>query len=281
MPCRRFGTRKGFRGPAPWEDRHRLLEDYWLREGEKQPTGDHIDLWRLDRLTPSYETTPIWKIRGAWCSGESRDRQSDMKRVSFILFAVVLGTTVGLAAATLGSFFVPACGEDCSNRIVGQALAGLGLGWLVFVPAAVWASRHGVPTARRWFPVAMALVLLMLGPALTYHVFSLHAEYRRLQEWAPVRPTTDFFHMAIAVRAVQGVSDAHDGPTKPVATIPAWERCLIGADLCDTSPRQVEVLCKAGTVHVNEADWSAFALIPAENAPGVPPLSSMDRCKGG
>lgn len=32
------------------------FEDYWLCEGEKHPTGDHIDLWRLDRLTPSYQT---------------------------------------------------------------------------------------------------------------------------------------------------------------------------------------------------------------------------------
>ena len=27
--------------------------DYWLREGEKKPTGDHIDLWNGSRLTAS------------------------------------------------------------------------------------------------------------------------------------------------------------------------------------------------------------------------------------
>ncbi len=29
------------------------FKDYWLREGEKQPSGDHIDLWNGSRLTAS------------------------------------------------------------------------------------------------------------------------------------------------------------------------------------------------------------------------------------
>jgi len=33
-----------------------FFKDYWLRAGEKVPTGDHIDLWNRDRLTPSLET---------------------------------------------------------------------------------------------------------------------------------------------------------------------------------------------------------------------------------
>lgn len=33
------------------------FEDYWFRDAAaKYPTGDHIDLWRYDRLTPSFET---------------------------------------------------------------------------------------------------------------------------------------------------------------------------------------------------------------------------------
>jgi len=31
-----------------------FFKDYWLRAGEKFPTGDHIDLWNRDRLTPSF-----------------------------------------------------------------------------------------------------------------------------------------------------------------------------------------------------------------------------------
>ena len=30
-----------------------FFKDYWKREGEKSPTGDHIDLWNRDRLTSS------------------------------------------------------------------------------------------------------------------------------------------------------------------------------------------------------------------------------------
>lgn len=32
-----------------------FFQDYWFREGEKSPTGDHIDLWNMDRLTPSWQ----------------------------------------------------------------------------------------------------------------------------------------------------------------------------------------------------------------------------------
>ncbi len=33
-----------------------FFKDYWRRAGEKYPTGDHIDLWNRDRLTPSFES---------------------------------------------------------------------------------------------------------------------------------------------------------------------------------------------------------------------------------
>lgn len=33
-----------------------FFQDYWARDGEVSPTGDHIDLWNSDRLTPSIET---------------------------------------------------------------------------------------------------------------------------------------------------------------------------------------------------------------------------------
>jgi hypothetical protein len=42
-----------------WQDRVKgktgilFFADYWLREGEKHPSGDHIDLWNGSRLTAS------------------------------------------------------------------------------------------------------------------------------------------------------------------------------------------------------------------------------------
>jgi hypothetical protein len=117
---------------------------------------------------------------------------------------------------------------------------------------------------------------LMLLPACAYYVYSLHAEYRRLEALAPVRVTTDFHHMAIATREVQ--AGLIEGQASPVAVIPRWERCLIGVVRCDARPKQAEMICKAGAVRVNEADWAAFALIPEENAMGVSPLKSMRLC---
>lgn len=32
-----------------------FFKDYWLRDGDRSPTGDHIDLWNMDRLTPSWQ----------------------------------------------------------------------------------------------------------------------------------------------------------------------------------------------------------------------------------
>lgn len=33
-----------------------FFKDYWLRDGEKIPTGDHIDLWNKKQLTESFAT---------------------------------------------------------------------------------------------------------------------------------------------------------------------------------------------------------------------------------
>lgn len=59
------------KAPASLKNQHRLItgsdwqgkikdktgivffQDYWLRPGEKQPSGDHIDLWNGSRLTAS------------------------------------------------------------------------------------------------------------------------------------------------------------------------------------------------------------------------------------
>ncbi len=40
-----------------------FFKDYWLRDGERVPTGDHIDLWNMDRLTPSWQTFARFTLR--------------------------------------------------------------------------------------------------------------------------------------------------------------------------------------------------------------------------
>jgi hypothetical protein len=47
---------KGFRRAIAARQGIAFFKDYWLREGEKSPTGDHIDLWNMDRLTPSWQS---------------------------------------------------------------------------------------------------------------------------------------------------------------------------------------------------------------------------------
>lgn len=201
-----------------------------------------------------------------------------MKRTLYVLLAAAIGLSVGLGASLLLSSFIPACGEDCSQRVLKTVLMGMGGGMLGFMLAALMISRRGLPAAGTSFRACAVLGLLVLAPSAAHYVYTLHGEYRRLQAIAPVQPTTDFFHMAIATREVQGFTEAGQGAVQPVGTIPPWERCLIGIERCDASPRQVEVFCKAGVMNVNEADWLAFTLIPSENSPGAPPLKSMHLC---
>jgi len=53
-----------------------FFKDYWMRDGEKSPTGDHIDLWNMDRLTPSWQsftrfTLGIGRIPGIYSDLEN------------------------------------------------------------------------------------------------------------------------------------------------------------------------------------------------------------------
>ena len=201
-----------------------------------------------------------------------------MKRALLLCVAVAVGLAVGLGAAMLLSAFFPVCGEDCSNRTLITFFWTLGGAVLSFVLVSLLLSRRTWPAPAKIVLAWGILGALFLLPAGAHYVHGLHAEYRRLEALAPVRPMTDFFHMAIATRAVQGFTDAQQGPLTPAGTVHPWERCLIGSVRCEASPRQVEMFCKAGVMNVNEADWPAFALIPEENAPGVPPLKSMQLC---
>jgi hypothetical protein len=49
-----------------WQDKIKgktgilFFKDYWLRKGEKTSSGDHIDLWNKDRLTPGLAS--FWRF---------------------------------------------------------------------------------------------------------------------------------------------------------------------------------------------------------------------------
>jgi len=201
-----------------------------------------------------------------------------MKRALLLCAAAAIGLAIGIGAALLLSAFSPECGEDCSNRTLMTFLWLMGGAALSFVLVSWLLSRRSWPTLAKIVLAWAVLGALFLLSSGAHYVHRLHAEYRRLAVLAPVQPMTDFFHMAIATRAVQGFTDAQQGPLTHAATVPPWERCLIGPVRCEASPRQVEMFCRAGAIHVNEADWPAFALIPEENAPAVPPLKSMQLC---
>jgi len=200
-----------------------------------------------------------------------------MKRALFILLASTIGAAIGIVAAILLTTFIPNCGEDCSSDVlVTGALCIFGaLG--VFCATSLYITRHVIPSPRQSILQFSMLSALFLVPAIGHYVYTLHTEYLRLVAIAPPHPTTDFYHMAITTRKVQGVTNAAYEPIKPVRTIPQWERCLIGTVRCEP-PRQVEMLCKTGVIHINEREWPIFALIPEENSPGVPPLESMRLC---
>jgi hypothetical protein len=200
-----------------------------------------------------------------------------VRRVSLVGSAALVGAIVGAVAALLTTAFSERCGEPCAAENLSAFVMWVLGGVVAFGGVAFLRSR------REWSGqsiaiTALGLSVLVLAPAIAHHEWSLRTAYRNLEESAPVRPTTDFFHMAITTRAVFA-STSSDGPADKV-TIARWQRCLIGRELCDAKPRSAEVLCKSGVVYVSEPDWGAFALVPEENAPGVEPLASMRLCGG-
>lgn len=201
-----------------------------------------------------------------------------MKRALFVIAMSGFGSVIGWMTSLLLTAFIPACGDVCSReRIENLVLCFVG-GIGILAIYSFFLSRRSIPSIKQSLLGCLVIGALILVPAFAHYVHELRTEYCMLRAIAPVQPTTDFFHMTISTRVVQGFTDASYGPAKPLTIISPWERCLIGSIRCGSSPRQVEMLCKAGVVHVNEADWPAFSLIPSENAHGVAPLKSMHLC---
>jgi hypothetical protein len=192
----------------------------------------------------------------------------------------LVGSATGAITGLLFTAFIPNCGEDCSNEIVGTFVICCFIGLATFSIFSIYLTKRSTPSIRLFARACAIISALFLIPAATFYIYKLHSEYIKFKSIAPVQPTTDFFHMAIAIRTIQGFTDASSGHARPFLKISQWERCLIGSVHCETSPRQAEILCNAGVMYVNEADWPDFKLIPQENSPGVAPLKSMQLCNG-
>ncbi|WP_225977179.1 T6SS effector amidase Tae4 family protein [Paracidovorax avenae] len=63
-----------------------FFKDYWMRDGEKSPTGDHIDLWNMDRLTPSWQNFTRFTLGIGRSPGIYSDLENS-RRVVFWPFA--------------------------------------------------------------------------------------------------------------------------------------------------------------------------------------------------
>lgn len=61
-------------------------KDYWLREGEKLPTGDHIDLWNGSRLTASGFAGTLATFLRFSVGIQSGPGFSDLRKAKEILF---------------------------------------------------------------------------------------------------------------------------------------------------------------------------------------------------
>ncbi|MFL9867852.1 hypothetical protein PQR67_27065 [Paraburkholderia fungorum] len=129
--------------------------------------------------------------------------------------------------------------------------------------------------------VAVLSTVTVLFGATCFYVVNLHRHYADAEAARPVSANFDFMRMSIATRDVQSYTKVDKGAVKPLVVIPQWERCALDGAWCDTKPRQAHLLCKAGVVYVNEADWSAFALIPKEDLRGSMPMKSMNLCAPG
>ncbi|AIN18677.1 hypothetical protein CH54_3326 [Yersinia rochesterensis] len=66
-----------------------FFQDYWLRSGEKSPTGDHIDLWKNNKLA-SLGWLSTWARRTFPQASESYLSMSDLRKSTKVLFWEIL-----------------------------------------------------------------------------------------------------------------------------------------------------------------------------------------------
>ncbi len=67
-----------------------FYKDYWQRDGESQPTGDHIDLWNGSRLTMSGASGAAMGVARFWLGIQSGPGFSNLTKSRQILFWKVL-----------------------------------------------------------------------------------------------------------------------------------------------------------------------------------------------
>lgn len=201
-----------------------------------------------------------------------------MKRLAALLVFAAMGTFAGTIAACVVLTFAPVCGYDCENRSFAIWLlitAACFTGFMVF---GYLFTRGARLTFRGVSLAAVFLTTTVLFGATCFYVVDLRRHYADAEAARPVSANFEFMLMSIATRDVQSYTKAENGAVKPLAVISQWERCALDGAWCDTKPRQAHLLCKAGVVYVNEADWSAFTLIPKENLRGSIPMKSMNLC---
>jgi hypothetical protein len=201
-----------------------------------------------------------------------------VKRLAALLVFAAMGTFAGTIAACVVLTFAPVCGYDCENRSFAIWLlitAACFTGFMVF---GYLFTRGARLTFRGVSLAAVFLTTTVLFGATCFYVVDLRRHYADAEAARPVSANFEFMLMSIATRDVQSYTKAENGAVKPLAVISQWERCALDGAWCDTKPRQAHLLCKAGVVYVNEADWSAFTLIPKENLRGSIPMKSMNLC---
>lgn len=197
-------------------------------------------------------------------------------RILMVLASSIMGGLIGVTAAFIYSAFIPACGEDCFHEKFTCLVTGIILGIVIFSAYSASMIKHPKRSIKNIIYGYVGCCMLLLIPAFSYYVYKLHVEYKHLLSNASAVPNADLPHMAITTRTIKARMTS--GGMQQITWIPSWERCLIGVSHCEEIPRQVEVLCKSRVLKVNEDDWSAFTLIPSENATGVVPLKSMRLC---
>lgn len=218
---------------------------------------------------------------GQCSAGVRRPLSATMKRLAALVFFAALGTGAGLIAARIALAFKPVCGYECDIRSFGIWFAITG-GCLIGFPVLGQAFTRGLRlTPGRIAGLSIFLVTSVLFGVACFYVVDLRTRYADAEVARPVWSDFDFMYMTITKRDVQAYTKAAGGIATPLTVIPQWQRCALDGAWCDTNPKKAHMRCKSGEVYVNEADWSALALIPTENIRGAVPMKSTNLCAPG
>jgi hypothetical protein len=168
---------------------------------------------------------------------------------------------LGLIVATRLAHLVPACGEDCSARILGIYASWTMAGTILFGAAEIfWIRLAGSRTAC-WLYRMVSLTAVFMLAGVSVYTHQLEKNNQQLLSTQEIQPTNDFPEIVIARRAIPVFTDINTAAPDLYYQITPWERCALGYKHQDRQPARLEILCRKGIGWISQDQEAHLILL--------------------